>query len=205
MKDSDMRRIDAGTGAAFEVSLGETLAITAPQGPQVADMWAFALPDISEFLSTEHTRSCVTRLTPRVGESFYTNHRNPILTIVNDTSPGDHDLLLSACDVARYTLLGHRGYHANCVDNLRSALAERGYELPEIPSPVNIFENVSVAADGALEIIPPHLSGGESVTMRAELDIILVISACPMDIVPTNGADRRPKPIDVYITSDVNS
>ena len=192
-------RVAAGTGRAFQVPAGHLAEIATPQGPQVADTWAFALPDLDEFLSTEHTRSCLDRLAPHVGEAFYSNQRRPILTVVEDTSPGCHDLLMSACDVGRYTLLGHRGYHANCIDNLGAALKELNLQAPELPSPVNVFENVTIGADGTLHIEPPRVRPGESLTLRAEMDLVLVVSACPMDIVLTNGSDRRPKPIDVSV------
>lgn len=199
-------RVPAGTGRAFRLAAGQLVELISPDGPQVADTWAFRLPDLSEFLSTEHTRSCLDRLTPRVGEAFYTNQRRPMLTIVRDTSPGCHDLLLSACDVGRYTLLGHEGYHANCVDNLKAALSGVGLAPPEVPSPVNVFEKVSIDSDGGLHIEPPPITAGEGITLRAEMDLVLVVSACPMDIVLTNGLDRCPKPIDVSVlTSDADS
>ncbi len=197
--ESEVHRIPAGEGRAFRLYAGQTVELMLPKGPQVADTWAFKGGDLAEFLSTEHTRSCLDRLTPRVGDAFFSNRRNPMLTIVRDTTPGRHDLLLSACDIARYTLLGHGGYHANCVDNLGSGLADLGLEVPEIPSPVNIFENVSIDAEGGLHIEPPQVEAGQYIALRAEMDLVLVVSACPMDIVLTNGADRRPKPIDVTI------
>ena len=199
MNASQPSRIAAGTGRAFEVPAEHLFKITAPEGPQAADTWAFVLPGLDEFLSTEHTRSCLDRLAPCVGEAFYSNRRRPILTVVRDTSPGCHDMLLSACDVGRYTLLGHQGYHANCAENLGSALGEMGLAVAKIPSPVNVFENVSIDADGKLHIEPPRVQAGESLTLRAEFDLVVVVSACPMDIVLTNGLDRRPKPIDISV------
>lgn len=160
-------------------------------------MFAFVLTDLAEVLSTEHTRSCCTRLSPAIGESFYSNRRRPMLLLVDDTSPGTHDLLLSACDQARYTLLGHSAAHRNCVANLVSALGELDLAAPEIPSPVNLFENVAIGSDGTLTIKPPLATKGDSITLEALMDVVLVISACPMDIVPTNGPDLRPKAISV--------
>ncbi len=183
MNGSQPLRIAAGTGRAFEVPEGNLVEIIAPEGPQVADTWAFALPDLDEFLSTEHTRSCLDRLTPCVGEAFYSNRRRPILTVVQDSSPGCHDLLLSACDVGRYTLLGHQGYHANCVDNLGSALQEVGLTAALIPSPVNVFENVSIVAEAKLHIEPPLVQPGQSLTLWVVIDLVLVVSACRMDTV----------------------
>ncbi len=189
--------IPAGHGKAFRLSMGEGIRIGLPEGPQVADMFAFALPDLEEALSTEHTRSCITRLTPIVGEAFFSNRRRAMLAFVEDASPGTHDLLLSACDQARYTLLGHPAPHRNCAANLVAALGELGLAVPEIPSPVNLFENVTIGSGGRLTIEPPRAVQGDHVVLEALMDLVLVVSACPMDIVPTNGPDRRPKAVSV--------
>jgi uncharacterized protein len=189
--------IEAGHGHAFQLAVGERVRIGLPEGSQVADMFAFALPDLKEYLSTEHTRSCAQRLTPVVGEAFYSSRRRPMLAFVEDSSPGTHDLLLSACDQARYTLLGHPSPHRNCVANMIDALAALGLKPPQIPSPVNVFEKVAIGIDGSLVIEPPLAVRGDSVMLRALMDLVLVISACPMDIVPTNGPDLRPKAIFV--------
>lgn len=177
----------------------EQIRIGLAEGPQVADLFAFADPDLDETLSTEHTRSCLERLTPLTGEAFYSNRRRPMLALTADTSPGNHDLLLSACDQARYTLLGHPDPHRNCVQNLVEALGELGLTAPEIPSPVNLFEKVGIGPDGTLAIEPPSAVQGDSVTLKALMNLVLVVSACPMDIALTNGADRRPKPIFVEL------
>jgi uncharacterized protein YcgI (DUF1989 family) len=187
--------IAAGKGQAFRIATGERIRIGLPEGPQVADLFAFATPGLAEVLSTEHSRSCVERLVPAVGEAFHSNRRRPMLRIVEDTSPRVHDLLLAACDQERYTLLGHPAPHRNCVANLIEALGELGLAPPEIPSPVNLFERVAISADGTLKIEPPLAGRGDSITLEALMDQIVVISACPMDIAVTNGAERRPKAI----------
>ncbi len=205
MADTTEIRIPATTGKAMKVAVGTCLDIVAAEGPQVADMWAFAEADPCEFLSTEHTRSCLDRLTPRAGDAYYSNRRRPILTVVADTSPGTHDLLLSACDEMRYRLLGHTGPHRTCVDNMREALGEFSITPPEIPSPVNVFERVAIGPDGSLEIMPPEVRAGEGLTLRAEMDVIVVVSACPMDIVPTNGSDLRPKALIMRRVAETNA
>ena len=194
---SDYTIIAAGHGKAFRLGRNQLATIGLSEGPQVADMFAFAMPDLDEFLSPPHTRSCAQRLTPVVGEAFYSNRRRPMLAFESDSSPGAHDLLLSACDQERYTLLGHSAPHRNCVANMIEALAELGLKPPQIPGPVNLFEKVAIGSDGSLVIEPPLAALGDCVTLRALMDLVLVISACPMDIVPTNGADLRPKPIFV--------
>jgi len=182
---------------AFSLKQGAQLRIINLEGSQVVDAWAFSTVEPNEFMSTEHTRSCLEKLIPAVGDALYSNRRRPILRITEDTSPGVHDLLLSACDIDRYRLLGVEDYHRNCADNLTEAMAELDVTPPEIPSPFNIFENVTIDENGALSIQPPVVSAGESISLLAEIDIILVLSCCPMDIALTNGPDLRSKPVQV--------
>lgn len=189
--------IPAGHGRAFRMRAGDQVRIGLPEGPQVADMFAFAGAGLDEFLSTAHTRSCLERLGPGVGEAFYSTRRRPMLRLLEDNSPGVHDLLLSACDLDRYRLLGHKGHHRSCADNLIDALAQLGLIAPVIPSPVNLFEHVVIGQTGSLRIEAPQAGRGDNVLLEALLDQILVLSACPMDLVPTNGADCRPKAISV--------
>jgi len=162
-------------------------------GSQVVDTWAFCTAEPREFMSMEHTRATVGKLVPQLGEAFVTNRRRPILTLVADDTPGIHDTLLAACDTHRYALLGHVGHHDNCTENLHAALAELGLEPPEVPCPLNLFMNIPLGADGRLQWMPPLSRPGDAVTLRAELDCVVVFSACPMDLVPINGADCVPR------------
>lgn len=189
--------IPGAQAKAFILNRDDRIKIINLEGSQVVDAWAFSTDSIDEFLSTEHTRSCLEKLIPSVGDALYSNRRRPILSVLEDTSPGIHDLLLSACDVDRYKLLGVDGYHRNCADNLVEAMAELDLIPPEIPSPFNIFENVSIGENGELSIQPPLVKAGESITLLAEIDIVLVLSCCPMDIVQTNGPDLLSKPVRV--------
>lgn len=191
--------IAGGYAKALTLKKNATARVINLEGLQVVDVWAFCLPDLQEFLSTEHTRSCLQKLIPSVGDAIYSNQRRPILTMTEDTSPGVHDLLLSACDEQRYALLGHKGFHRNCADNLLEALEEIGLAPPEIPSPFNLFENVAIGEGGSLEIQSPVVEAGQSVTLRAEADLTLVLSSCPMDMALTNGPDMRAKPVAVEI------
>ena len=182
---------------AFYVNRGVQFRIINLEGSQVVDAWAFCTELPEEFMSTEHTRSCLEKLIPSVGDALYSNRRRPILRITEDTSPGVHDLLLSACDIDRYRLLGVEAYHRNCADNLVEALAELDITPVGVPSPFNIFENVCIGDNGALSIQPPSVAAGDSISLRAELDVVVVLSCCPMDIALTNGPDRRSKPVRV--------
>ena len=153
-----------------------------PQGGQIGDLFAFCSDDLGEHLSADHTRSELYRLFPRVGDSFVTNLRRPLLLFEADTSPGIHDMLFAACDAASYAGPGGSPGHASCAANLQAALAVLGLGPVPVPQPVNLFENTLVGRDGALDWRPTVTRPGDHVQLRAELDCVVVVSACPWDL-----------------------
>lgn len=163
------------------------------------------------------TRSKLQRLIPIVNDTFVDTHRRPILTLVKDTSSGVHDMLFPPCDDWRYQELGikdHASCGGNLRQELRCYIdeleRERGYqndsegpvELTELyekinqwkwtPEPLNLFMNVPVGSmgngeKGALEVGRPDCEGGSYVVLSAETDCLVVMSACPNDVMDTNG------------------
>ena len=192
MTATSLVAIPARSGKAALVDVGQSVRVINTHGQQVVDTWAFRRDDLTEFMSMEHSRTALGRIMPAVGQSMATNRRRPILTLVEDTSGGIHDTLLAACDRYRYELLGCEGYHDNCTDNLAAAMAELGLAPPETPSPWNLFMNIPVGPDGSVTFEPPVSKPGDHVTLRAEMDCVVVFSACPQDIVPINGVDCVP-------------
>ena len=197
MTSSPLVTIPARGGKAAFVEAGQRIRVINTHGQQVVDTWAFRRDELTEFMSMEHSRTFLSRIMARVGDSMVTNHRRPILTLVEDTtvegdSAGIHDTLLAACDRYRYELLGCEGYHDNCTDNLAAGLAELGLTPAETPSPWNLFMNIPVASDGTVSFQAPVSRPGDSVTLRAEMDCVVAFSACPQDIVPINGVDCIP-------------
>ncbi|UYO00202.1 MAG: urea carboxylase-associated family protein [Devosia sp.] len=191
--------VPAREGRAIRVRRGERLKVINTHGSQVGDFWAFSEADPGEHLSMEHLRPDLRRLTPGPGDAMVTNRRRNILTLLEDTSPGVHDTLVASCDIHRYHKLGHAGYHDNCTDNLRMALAAVGIALPEVPCPLNLWMNTPPQENGDMLWLPPVSRPSDFVTFRAEMDLIAVISACPMDLLPINGADSTPRSLSVTV------
>jgi len=196
-----MRRhhLPACRSIALPVVRRSLLRVINTEGGQVVDTWAFNPADMAEFMSMEHARVHMGRINPTTGSALLSNRRRPMLTLIEDTSGGVHDTLLAACDIHRYRMLGAAGYHDNCTDNLHLALKAINRASSETPSPLNLFQNSSIKSDGGLIIEPPVAPAGSHVSLRAEMDLIVVFSACPQDMAPTNGADMRPKPVDILV------
>jgi uncharacterized protein YcgI (DUF1989 family) len=195
----DLITLTARTGAAFHVAAGKAIRIVNTYGTQVVDTWALSTVDPRERMSMEHTRAALRKITPQVGDALYSNKRRVIATLVEDTSPGVHDTLIAACDQVRYAQLGHQGHHGNCQENYFSALSEVDVEVAPVPCPLNLFMNIPVGADGTVRFDPPVSEPGQYVTIRAEIDLIVVLSACPQDLVPVNGKNQRPTDVAVEI------
>jgi uncharacterized protein YcgI (DUF1989 family) len=190
-------QVPAREGKAVRIDAGRRFRVIDVKGNQIADTWAFCADDIGEYQSAGHTRAYLSRLFPRVGEHFVTNRRRPILLFEQDNSPGIHDMLLAACDPTRYKELGVDDWHASCQENLQKAMAEVGYERTEIPQPMNFFMNTPALADGSIDWRPAPTGPGDSVVLRAELDIFLAVSSCPQDIIDIN--EGTPTPIEIEI------
>ena len=187
-----MIEIPARKGKAVRVRKGQRIKVINTKGQQVVDTWAFNANDLHEFMSMEHSRVAIGKIIPLIGDVLVTNRRRPILTLVEDTSGGIHDTLFAACDRWRYEVLGHRGYHDNCTDNLAAGLAVLGLTPPETPAPLNLFMNIPVVDGNRVEVRPPVSTPGSHVTLIAELDCIAAFSACPQDMVPVNGLEMQP-------------
>lgn len=198
---AERQLLSAREGRAFRLARGERVRLVNTHGTQVVDTWAFMADDPREFMSVEHSRVGMGRVNPRRGDTLLSNRRRPILTLLEDTTPGVHDTLIAACDRYRYEQLGATGPHANCTDNLRAALGALGVAPPETPAPLNLFMNIPLGVDGSVRFEPTLAKPGDYVTLRAERDVIVVFSACPQDMVPINGRDMVPRDVHYEILS----
>jgi len=189
--------VPAREGRGAQLKAGQRFRCIDVEGQQCGDLFAFCRDDIREYQSAEHTRVWNNKLFPSVGEQFVTNRRRPILTFLADDTPGRHDMLIAACDPTRFELLGCEGWHASCQENLEKVMAGLGHEEIEIPQPINIFTNLPVGEDGSLSWDPALTKAGDSITLRAELDCYVVLTACAQDVLPINN--KQPSPLALEI------
>jgi len=187
MRSGRTIRVPATEARGVRVPEGTTVTVRDLAGAQVGDLFAFVEADPTEFLSASHTRSATRRLFPAIGEPFVTTGRRPLLTLTADTSPGIHDLLLAACDPARYTLLGADASHRSCAQNLREVARDFAFEPIVTPQPVNLFMNTPPLADGSIDYRQSTSAPGDAISFRAELDTIVIVSSCPMDLIEISG------------------
>jgi uncharacterized protein len=187
--------LEPQTGIAFEVHRDEVLRITDPSGEQVSDLVAFARNDATKWLSSGRSIDYANTIYLTTGHVLYSNDSERMFTLLEDRV-GRHDFLLTPCSPDTFRLLySHEGDHPSCFGNLAKHLAAFGIAPHQIPTTFNIFMDVVVAPNGELTIGPPRSKPGDYLELRAEMDLIVRVTACSAE----KSNNFSFKPIDVEI------
>jgi len=186
-------------GQAIAVDRRQRVRITDVEGTQVAGLLAVDRADPERRIDTARTRALTQRLFPIIGETFVSSRYEPMLTLVADTSPGDHDALFPACDALMLEFLGAEAGHANCHDNFVAAAAAVGVELGQVPVSVNLFQPNGLTPDGTMSSRPAASAAADHVEFRAARDLWVIVTACAVDVgIDVNGYHSTPIRVDVF-------
>ena len=192
----ERRRLAPQTGTALRLKAGQTLRIIDPTGEQVSDFIAFVDGDPNEWLSSGRSIDYANTIYLTTGHILYSNNSRPMLTIGED-KVGRHDFLLTPCSPQTFEIIyDNHEYHPSCFENLWRNLAPFGIAPHQIPTTLNVFMNVTVHPDtGELTIGPPLSKAGDYVDLRAEMDLIVGITACSAEM----SNNYSFKPIDIEV------
>ena len=173
-----MQIIEARTGTAFKLKKGEYLTVTDIEGEQVSDMLAYNLEDTREVISSGRSLDYAENIYLTTGNILYSNRSNPMLTIVDD-EVGRHDFTLTPCSKDTFRILyNDDNPHHGCQGNFEKVLSEWGIEADDIPTAFNVFMNVEFDNAGKISVLPPKSKAGESTKFKAEMDLIMALTAC---------------------------
>lgn len=196
MKEISRHHLQPQTGLGLTLERGQVLRVIDPEGEQVSDVVAFATRDTSERLSSGRSLDYNNTIFLTTGHVLYSNRSNPMFTILEDTV-GKHDFLLTPCSPETFEILyeGHHGYHPSCFENLKENLKRFGIAGDDIPTTFNVFMNVDVLPSGELHIGPPLSRPGDFVDLRAEMDLVVGVTACSAE----KSNNYSFKPIDLEV------
>jgi urea carboxylase-associated protein 1 len=192
--------IDSGLGYSHLVKKGEIVRIVDLEGNQAVDTLFYDAHDPSDRYSATATIMAQQNLYLTTGTRLISSEGNLLLTIVADTC-GRHDTLGGACaaesNQVRYAL-DKRHMH-NCRDSflLELALHQPHMNKRDITSNINFFMNVPVTPEGGLRFADGISDAGRYVELRAETDVLLLISNCPQLNNPCNA--YNPTPVEVLV------
>ena len=192
--------LGSGLGFSHIVKRGETFRIVDLEGNQAVDTLFYSLDNPRERFDPQRTLRRQKSLYLTTGTVLYSNLGNPMLTIVADTC-GRHDTLGGACaqesNTVRYAL--EKRYMHSCRDNYLRACAHDGrLSKQDIGANINFFMNVPVTSDGGLSFEDGISAPGKYVELRAEMDVIVLISNCPQLNNPCNAYNPTPAELLIW-------
>jgi len=185
--------VPPSSGRAVRVLRGRTLRVGQEAGGQVASLLVLNAHDHKEqgMARFSGNLSQIQGIGNhyRLGTVFSkVPYERPMLTVTRDTV--GHHFLGPHCTARMMELLGAPG-HRSCTDNYADALAEHGLTLEDVytPASINLFANprVDPTGDGSIEFLPPTAGKDDYVEFVAEMDVLVVVSACPDDVSSLNG------------------
>lgn len=186
------------------VKKDQVFCIVDLEGNQAVDTLFYSASDAMQRYSATDTIRRQNKLYLTTGSKLYSNFGNTMLTIVADTC-GRHDTVGGACaaesNTVRYALDKYPMH--SCRDSFLHALAHDpvceslGMSKRDIPSNINFFMNVPVSEDGGLDFADGVSAPGKYVEMKAEMDVVVLISNCPQLNNPCNA--YNPTPIQLLV------
>jgi uncharacterized protein len=186
MADTSTFTIEPASARAFEMPEGSALRIVDTEGSQVGDLMCFAKERPEERFSAGRTRQYLSRVRLQIGDQLISSSDRPLFTIVEDTV-GVHDLLYPSCNHYVYAVQLKSEPRTGCQEHLERALAAFGIRPGPVIEPFNVFMASAVTPDGSLGIEQSPSVAGDYITLRAETDLIVGLSACCDDVTSCNG------------------
>ena len=180
------------------IKAGQMLRIVDMEGNQAVDFLAYAAGDDAERYSAQDTIAAQRNIFLRTGSVLLSNEGRPMMTITG-TSVDYHDTIGGACSCESNTL--RYGHHTkaqhSCVDNFLDANVRAGRNKRDMVSNINFFMNVPITAEGGLTFEDGISAPGKYVELKAQMDVIVLISNCPQLNNPCNA--YNPTPVEVLV------
>lgn len=190
----------AGDHWMREIKKGQTFRILDLEGNQAADTLFYDAADPTNRYSASDTIQGQNNLYLTTGTSLISTEGDVLLTIVADTC-GRHDTLGGACSRESNTMrYAHEKEHMHaCRDSFLCGVQNwgQGMDKRDITCNINFFMNVPVTPDGKLTFADGISAPGRYVELKAERDVIALISNCPQLNNPCNA--YNPTPVQVFI------
>jgi uncharacterized protein len=182
------------------VRAGQRLSIVDLRGNQAVDCLLYDAEDTAERYSAPDTLAAQGGIFLTTGSVLLSCEGRPLMTVVED-EVGRHDTVGGACSRESNTLrYGHHTKHQHaCVENFLAEGARWGLGKRDLVSNINWYMNVPVDPDGSLGIVDGLSAPGLRVSLRAERDVLVLVSNCPQINNPCNGFD--PTPVRMVVTS----
>jgi len=181
------------------IARGDMLRLIDLEGQQAVDFLCFNAEDPSERYHAANTIKAPGNIFVGEGTVLRSSLARPMMTVTADTC-GRHDTLFGCCSFEIDEVRYGKTNPECCQRNFERELARRGVGAEHIVSNVNFFMHVPVGPDGEAQIVDALSKPGDYVDLRAEMDVLAVLSNCPEELNPASGANG-PTPIRAIVWS----
>jgi urea carboxylase-associated protein 1 len=188
--------IPAGEPWSGKIAKGDVLRIVDLHGRQAVDFLCYNLADPSDRYNAANTLKLNNNIYLGLGTALWSVRARRLMTIVADIC-GSHDTLYGCCSVEVDDVRFGKNNGAGCQGNFERELAKHGLGPKDIVANINFFMNVPVRADGGVAIVEGKSRAGDHVDLRAEIDVLVVLSNCPERL--NQAAGFNPTPIRVVV------
>ncbi len=178
------------------VNKGQVLVIRDTHGQQAVDFLCYDAENTSDRYSATNTVKVQGNVYVGKGTVLYADSGKPLLSVIEDTV-GKHDTIYGCCSNPNNKLRYGVETTESCYTNFTQELQKHGMDVTSIVPNVNWFMSVPVLDDGAAGVAEAAIKPGSFVKLRAECNVLAVLSNCPQMHNPCNG--YKPTPIEVWI------
>ncbi|HVH78745.1 MAG TPA: DUF1989 domain-containing protein [Stellaceae bacterium] len=189
--------VPAGRPWGCVVKRGDILKLVDLEGQQAVDFLCFDAADPNDRYSATNTIKVQGNIYIGSGTVLYSDRGAALFTIVADTC-SRHDTIYGCCSAANNFLRYGVRDAPSCYANFQEILRQFGLDERSIVSNVNFFMSVPVLPDGSAGVVDGVSAAGSYVELRAERDVLAVLSNCPQMHNPCNGSNPTPIGVTIY-------
>ena len=175
---------------------GEILRIVDLEGQQAVDFLCYNADDSTDRYNAANTIKLNGNIYLGKDAGIWSVRARKLMTFVEDTC-GSHDTLYGCCSVEIDDVRFGKNNGRGCQDNFETELAKHGLDSKDVVANINLFMYVPVENNGDIAIAPGVSKAGDYVDLRAEIDVLAVLSNCPEAL--NNAAGGAPTPIRVIV------
>ena len=179
------------------VDQGNVLRLVDTEGQQAIDFLCYNADDAQERYHAPNTIKIPGQIYLGKGSTLWSLKARPMMTIVEDTC-GGHDTIFGCCSFALDEVRYGKTNPRCCQQNFEQELARHGMGPRDVVPNVNFFMRVPVTADGSAAIVDGTSKPGDYVDLRAEMNILAVLSNCPEALNPATGSGPTPIRVVIY-------
>ena len=175
---------------------GEILRIIDLEGQQAVDFLCYNADDSTDRYNAANTIKLNGNIYLGKDSGMWSVRARKLMTFIEDTC-GSHDTLYGCCSVEIDDVRFGKNNGQGCQGNFEAELAKHGLGSKDVVANINLFMNVPVETNGDVAIAPGVSKAGDYVDLRAEIDVLAVLSNCPEAL--NNAAGFEPTPIRVIV------